>query len=581
MKDTKRIKIIWQFVKPFKMAFINLFICVIVTSFIGMLYPYIFGMLVDEVFYHRNMDFFKIIVISYGVIYIGEQLLHLILNSTWAYLMTRYLFDIRKRIFDKIFILKADYLSNIQTGDLITRINKDAEEFMNFIHWNVFYLFANIVRLLISVALVAVLNIKIAALMFIVVPITVYTSRFFAKKVRIQYKKYRDVYGKYISWMFEILGGMREIQLLAGERNVIRKFIKSCSSLIRLKIKSSLIEVGSERSNAFISLSSNLMLYIVAGVFIVNGELTVGGFIAIIDYFTRSTNLLKGLNDANIKIQNNMVSIDRVYSLLNEESEKQDKTYPDISVNGGRIEFKNVKFQYNEHNHVLKNINLAINEGEKISFVGRSGAGKSTLVNLLLRFYDPCKGTIKINGTDIQGCSLKSLRKNIGIVQQETLFFDGTIKYNLKLGNPRCSDGEIWEACEKAHIAEFVRSLPDGLDTVIGTDGINFSGGQRQRLAIARVFLKNPPILIFDEATSALDYEAEQVIKKSWKELSCGRTTIIIAHRLTTILDSDKVAVLHGGEIVSFDHHLKLLENCEHYRSLFSEQYITQEDIAG
>ncbi len=577
----KRIKMIWQFAKPYKPAFINLLICVIVTSFIGMTYPYIFGLLVDEVFYYRNMDFFKIIVICYGGIFIGEQLLHLILNSTWAYLMTKFLFDIRRKIFDKIFILKAQYLSNVQTGELITRINKDATEYMNFIHWNVFYLIANIIRLIISVVFVSVLSLKMAGLMFVAIPLTVYTSRFFAKKVKIKQKEYREMYGKYISWIFEMIKGIREIRLLAAEKTVKTKFIKNISELIHLKINVSFIELGSERANTFISLVSSLLLYVFSGILIVKGELTVGAFVAVIDYFSRAAKLLRGINEANIKIQNNMVGIDRIMNILHEASENANDNGPELKVNEGQIEFDSIKFGYHDKSLVLDNLNLHVRSGEKISIVGRSGAGKSTMTSLLLRFYEPQSGRIRIEDTDIQHCSLKSLRRSIGIVQQETIIFDGTIRYNLKLGNPHCTDSMIWQACKKAHIDEFIEKLPNGLDTVIGTDGINLSGGQRQRISIARIFLRDIKILIFDEATSALDYEAEQVIQKSWKELSVGKTTIIIAHRLSTILDSDRVAVLDNGSIIACDHHEELLKSCEQYQVLFKEQYYTQEDIIG
>ncbi len=580
MKGKEKLGRIWEFVRSYKITFCTLFFCVVVTSFIGMLYPYIFSILIDEVFYHRNIKFFKIIVLSYGVLYVGEACLHLILNSVWAYLMTRFLFDIRRKIFEKILKLKASYLNNSRTGDLIARINTDVWEFMNFIHWNVFYVSANILRLLLAIIFVLIINFKLAILMIIAVPIRVYLSKYFGKKAKVQFKNYRDEYGKNISWVTEILKGIREIHLFAGEKNVTRKFAKNSASLIYLKIKASLVELMSERANAFISLITDLSLYVLAGVFIVRGDLTIGGFIAAIDYFSKSNGILNNLNEANIRIQNNMVSIDKVFNLLDEEIEEENIQKRNWKIMKGEISFQNVLFYYDEEKPVLKNINLQANPGEKISLVGKSGAGKSTLINMLLRFYDPIMGEIKIDDVNIKDCSLKDLRRNIGIVQQEAILFEGTIKYNLKLGKPKCTEEEMWEACEKANIADFLRSLPDGLNTVIGTSGMNLSGGQKQRVAIARIFLKNPKILIFDEATSALDYETEVAIKKAWKELSVGRTSIIIAHRLSTILDSDRVAVLHDGEIVSFDHHNTLLKTCDYYRQLFEEQYLKQEEIA-
>lgn len=367
---------------------------------------------------------------------------------------------------------------------------------------------------------------------------------------------------------------MREIQLFGVERNVAKFFVKQSAYLVRLKIKTNLTEFASDSSNNFISLLSDLSVYILASLLILNGQLTVGAFIASIDYFSRANGLLKSLNSANLKIQSNMVSIDRVVNVLFQEEEGNDYSKRILKPVSGQICFSNVNFKYNEHNEVLKDVNIVVEGGERISLVGRSGAGKSTIVSMLLRFYKPAAGSITIDEQDISQVSLKSLRKNIGVVQQENLLFQGTLRYNIKLGNLKAREEEIWQALEKANISDFIKELPKGLDTIIGSGGIELSGGQRQRITIARIFLKNPKILIFDEATSSLDYEAEETIQRASKELSEGRTTIIIAHRLSTILDSHRVAVLKDGEIIAFDHHLKLLKNCEYYREIFRDQYV-------
>lgn len=564
---------IWSFVKPYKLAFINLFFCIILTSFIGMLYPYIFKMLIDEVFYHHNAAFFVTIVLSYGAIFVGEQSLHFILNITWSYLSTRFLFDIRRKMFQKIFQMKAEFLNRSQTGDLATKINYDTELILKYIHSNIFGSFADIVRIVVSVIMVAVINYKLAILMLFVTPTSVYLSRFFAGRLKLYVQNERDTYGKHISWLFEMLEGMAEIRLMAAERPIVKQFVKGWSKLIRTRNASKMIEVGAERSNSFVMLLTNLILYAVAGLLIINGELTVGGFIALIDYFSVCTNRLKGLNETIVKVQQNMVSIKKVFDLLLHDAvEKDNSNLIDIEISQGSILFENVTFGYDNHN-VLNELSLEIKTGEKLAIVGKSGAGKSTLVNLLLRFYDWTEGSIRINGTDIRKCPLRSLRRSIGIVQQDTVIFDGSFSSNLKLGRPDCTDEEILEACDRAHIGDFIRSLPNGLETIVGTDGIDLSGGQRQRLSIARIFLKNPRIVIFDESTSALDYEAEQIIKNSWKELCDGRTAIIIAHRLSTFIDSDRVAVLHEGKITACDHHSVLLKTSDQYQKLYREQY--------
>lgn len=555
----------------FKWKFLILFFCIITTSFIGITYPYIFGRLVDEVFYKKNMSMFINIVIIYGAIYLVEQLLHLVLNITWAQLMTRFLFVIRKDLFNKTLSLTPKFLSNIHTGDVIKRINKDVEEFMNFIHWNIFYTIANILRLILAIGALFFLNYKIAILVIALIPINVFLSKYFGKKVKRFYRKKADKEGILSSWLFEIIKGMREICLLGAENEIIKKFTHKTIEIMRIKINSDKVEIINERLNSSVSLVSTLILYVLAGYLVFSGEFTVGAFVASVDYFGRATSLFNSLSQKSIAIQNNIVGIERVQSLLEEESEKYEGH--DLKVTEGSISFKDIEFSYNDHNKVFSKLQLNIKAGEKIALVGKSGEGKSTLASLLLRFYKPQAGAIFIDNQDISTVSIESLRRNIGIVWQDILLFDGTIRENLLIAKENANEEEIWAALEQANIADFINSLQDKLDTVIGSRYQGLSGGQKQRIGIARILLKNPKILIFDEATSALDFESEQVIKNSWKELSEGRTILVIAHRLSTIIDCDRVAVLSNGKIVACKKHLELIGKCTAYDEIYKDQY--------
>jgi ABC-type multidrug transport system fused ATPase/permease subunit len=563
-------------VAQFKGKFSILFFCIITTSFIGTSYPYIFGRLVDEVFYKKNMSVFIKIVIMYGVVYITEQLLHLLLNITWAQLMTRFLFVIRKDVFMKTLSLKPEFLTNMHTGDIIKRINGDTEEFMKFIHWNIFYTIANILRLGLAIGAIFFLNYKLALLVCILIPLNVFGSKYFKNQAKKFYKESSDKQGILGSWLFEVIKGMREVSLLAADNIVLKKFTSKSIEVMRINIKSNRVEILNERFNSSISMVSTLVLYILAGYFVFKGEFTVGAFVASVDYFGRATSLFNGLSQKAIAIQGNKVGIERVQKILEEESENYEGEA--LIASEGSIKFENVHFSYNEQNEILDGVALNISGGEKIALVGKSGAGKSTLASLLLRFYEPVKGKIYIDGQDISKVSLESLRKSIGMVWQDTILFDGTIRDNMLVGQQGISDKEIWRALERAHLADFVGSLDNGLDTLLGTGAQGLSGGQKQRLAIARVFIKNPKILIFDEATSALDFESEQVIKGSWKELCEGRTILIIAHRLSTIVDSDKVAVLSEGKLVACANHAELLGNCSAYDEIYANQYIAEEE---
>lgn len=569
-----QLQTLWPIIRNYKWSFINLFICILVTSVIGMVYPFIFGLLVDEVFYHRNLQFLIFIVIGYGMIFLSEQLLHTVLNSVWSYLVTRFSFDIRKKLYDKLMSLRPAFFTRSKSGELMAVINRDADEVMNLIHWNLFYLTANSIRMVTAIAFVMAANVYLGLLMLVVIPVVVFTIMSFSRAMKSRLTNQREQYGQFMSWCVEMLAGLRDVRLLGAGKYSTRVFVSHLTKYIRLKNQSSRIDFISERAVSLITLGSDLILYITASFMIVNGHLTIGAFIAIIEYFSKGSGLLKNMSGANSRIQQNKVSIERVFQLLQEEEEDQNPGGPKIMVTKGLIEFKDVLFGYRPETPVLQNVNLRIEGGQTVAIVGKSGGGKSTLISLLLGLYKPSGGDILIDGTSILDCDLKSLRKAVSVSFQEPFLFEGTVRENLLWGSSFRTDNELWDACEQAFIAEYVRELPQGLHTTIGgSSGIFMSGGQKQRIALARTFLKQHPIFVFDEATSALDGEAENVIKSSWGNLGEHATTIIIAHRLSTIITADKVAVLDHGHIVGFDHHRKLLAESAVYRQLFYEQY--------
>lgn len=569
MKDN--IKLIWRFAKKFKLHFLLLFFCIIVTTFIGSTYPYIFGRLVDEVFYGKNRTIFIQIVLLYGGLFLTGQLFHLTLNITWAYLMTRFLFTVRKALFDKIFSLKAIYLHSMQTGDIVKRMRDDTAEFMNFIHWNVLYLSAGIISMLIALGMIFYFNVYIGLVTIAVTPLMTYLTRRLGSRVKAVYEKTRKEEGDLQSWLFEILKGMREVVTLAASRSVVSRFTKNHIRIMRYSIETNKIEIITERVGTGVTLAVRMIIYALCGYLVWQEQFSVGAFVSVITYFGTVSAQLTNLSQKWVSIQNNMSGIDRVRWLLEQESEEHFDT--PLNVTRGVVEFDSVDFAYQSGSDVLRDVSLTIHHGEKVAIVGKSGVGKSTMANLLLAFYRPDSGLIRIDGQDINSVNAESLRRQIGIVWQDILLFDDTIRQNLLIAKPEATDEEIKSALQKASLSDFIQSLPQGIDTVVGQGGQGLSGGQKQRLAIARIFLKNPKILIFDEATSSLDVENEQVIKNAWNELSEGRTMLIIAHRLSTIWDADRVAVLADGKMVACAHHNLLSGNCTEYDELYAAQY--------
>jgi len=569
------VKLIWKFAKNFKSRFLLLFFCIITTTFIGSAYPYIFGRLVDEVFYGKNMTVFIQIVLLYGGLFLVGQVLHFTLNITWAHLMTRFLFSVRKALFDKTLSLRAKYLHDMQTGDITKRMRDDVGEFMNFIHWNVLYLSAGVISLLIALGMIFYFNVYIGVVTVIITPIMTYLTRRFAKKAKDKYAKIRKEEGILASWSFEILKGMREVVVLAACRRAISRFMKSYIRIIRYAVETSKIEVLSERVGNGITLVARMIIYALCGYFVWRDLFSVGAFVSVIAYFGTVSSQLTSLSQKWVAIQNNMTGIDRVRELLEEESEENYNT--PLDVTSGVVEFDRVNFAYQSGIDVLRDVSLTVHNGEKVALVGKSGAGKSTMANLLLAFFHPDKGTIRIDSQDIGNVNVESLRRQVGIVWQDILLFDGTIRQNLLVAKPDATEDELCDAIYKASLSAFIDTLPQGIDTIVGQGGQGLSGGQKQRLAIARIFLKNPKILIFDEATSSLDAENEQAIKDSWNDLSKGRTMLIIAHRLSTIRDADRVAVLSEGRIAACAHHSQLVGVCAEYDELYAAQYSKEE----
>lgn len=571
----EKLKFIYKYAKPHKFKFILLFSCIIITNFSGSLYPYIFGKLVDEVFYNKNIDKFLWFVGIYGIVYLFTQIMHFVLNMSWASLMTKFLFDIRTAIFNKVLSFKGKKLAEIYSGDIISRMEVDTKEFMSFIHNNVFYFIGGIQRMALAVFFIFYINFWIGIFTIVLTPLVIYISRHFSAKAKKYYREAANKNGLLSSWLFEIIKGMQDIKLLGASKNILTDYVGKTVKIMRLQIKSGKVEVLSERVNSGISIFAQIILYTMSAVFIINGNLTVGGFTACMSYFGTCTMVFNNLNNRIVNISSNMVSVERVMEIFNEESEDYNISSSKTQIMFGNITFHNVWFSYNNDIDVLKNISFKISQGEIISLVGHSGVGKSTIANLIYKLYEVNKGEIYIDDVNINEYNLYSLREQIGIVHQDNIIFDDTIRFNLTFHNDisKDEDEKIWQALKAAHLSDFVRLLPNGLDTIIGAHGIGVSGGQKQRLSITRIFLKNPKILIFDEATSSLDYEAETIIRSSWNKLCKDRTIIIIAHRLSTILGSNKIAVIDNGQIVGFDNHTALLQSCRTYSELFREQY--------
>ena len=487
--------------------------------------------------------------------------------------------SIYKNIVDDIYIkiqkLDMEYFSSAKIGELMTKVVTDPNN-INSVIKETFNMIPEIFKVVICFGLALSIDWKLTLGILIVAPVLITVVKKYSKKLKRSGKKRQEAMGVINSKLQESLSGIRVIKAFAMEQEEIRDFRIKNTKLKRIAIQTA-------KYNARSSAVSEALNYImIAGLLLAGGyrvlrghDFTPGDFVtimgAISSMYTPIRRAITRFNEISVDIP----SVGRVFEILEEEPKIIDNENKILfQYFSDNITFENVDFKYKDSDEkILKNINFTVKKGETMAFVGNSGGGKSTLVNLIPRFFDVSNGAIKIDGVNIKDYDVKSLRKNIGIVPQETFLFSGTILQNIKYGKRDATFDEIKEAAKKANAHDFIENLEEGYNTEIGERGVKLSGGQKQRIAIARAILENPQILILDEATSALDNESEKLVQDALEKLMGNKTTFVIAHRLTTIENSDKIVVLQQGEIKEIGTHTELLEKNGLYRSLYNKNF--------
>ena len=487
--------------------------------------------------------------------------------------------SIYKNIVDDIYIkiqkLDMEYFSSAKIGELMTKVVTDPNN-INSVIKETFNMIPEVFKVVICFGLALSIDWKLTLGILIVAPVLITVVKKYSKKLKRSGKKRQQAMGVINSKLQESLSGIRVIKAFAMEKEEIRDFRIKNTKLKRIAIQTA-------KYNARSSAVSEALNYImIAGLLLAGGyrvlrghDFTPGDFVAIMGAISSMYAPIRRAITRFNEISVDIPSVGRVFEILEEEPKIIDNENKILfQYFSDNITFENVDFKYKDsEERILKNINLTVKKGETVAFVGNSGGGKSTLVNLIPRFFDVSSGVIKIDGVDIKDYDVKSLRKNIGIVPQETFLFSGTILQNIKYGKRDATFDEIKEAAKKANAHDFIENLEEGYNTEIGERGVKLSGGQKQRIAIARAILENPQILILDEATSALDNESEKLVQDALEKLMGNKTTFVIAHRLTTIENSDKIVVLQQGEIKEIGTHTELLEKNGLYRSLYNKNF--------
>ena len=567
------LKRFFSYYRPYKWLFILDFVSAIIVGVLELAFPLAVNQVIDRLLPEGNWGIILLACAGLLLIYLINTGLHFIVTYWGHKLGINIETDMRQKLFTHMQKLSFGYYDNSKTGHSISRLTKDLEEIGEVAHHGPEDVFVAVMTLLGSFGLMLMINWKLAVLSFIVIPLLIILAIYFNKKMTKTFRRMFQDVAEINSRVEDSIGGIRVVQAFANEHHEQEKFRQNNESYRSTKLQSYKIMAQNVMSNYLLMRVVTLFTLLFGTFFVISGELTYGEFVA----FILLSNILIGpIQKINAVIESypkGIAGFKRYTEIIDTDPDIQDSEDAIEMALSGEIRYQDVSFGYEGYSPVLDKINLSIQPGETVAFVGPSGAGKTTLCSLLPRFYEIQSGAITINGIDVRELKLSSLRSQIGIVQQDVFLFSGTFRENIAYGNLLAGDEEILEASRKAKLDEFIYSQPNGLDTVIGERGVKLSGGQKQRLAIARMFLKNPPILILDEATSALDTETEVAIQKSLEELTEGRTTLVIAHRLATIKNADRIMVVTKDGIAEQGNHAELIESSGIYSRLHKAQF--------
>ncbi len=545
------------------------FTCAVIAGLLELAFPLAVSKFIDDLLPSQDWPLILIACIVLLSIYALNTALQYIVTYWGHMLGINIETDMREKMFSHIQKLSFRFFDNNKTGHLMGRITNDLNDVGEVAHHGPEDVFIAVMTLLGSFSLMAYINLELALLTFIIVPLMAWLIIKFGGRMTTTYRQlFRNV-GNFNARIEDNVGGIRVVQSFANEEHENKLFQEENKQFRATKLLAYKTMAISTSISYMLMRLITVFVMICGAWFFIQGKIEMGEFMA---FLLLSNIFFRPIEKINAVIESypkGIAGFKRYLEIMDTDPEIAD--VPDavsLSSVRGDIRFEGVTFGYEPSRTILNNIHLTIRAGETVAFVGPSGAGKTTICSLLPRFYDVDQGTITVDGIDIRNIKLQNLRKHIGIVQQDVFLFSGTIRDNIAYGDLQATDQQIWEAARRASLDELIRSLPDGMETVIGERGVKLSGGQKQRLSIARMFLKNPPILILDEATSALDTETEAQIQKSLAELSVGRTTLVIAHRLTTIQSADRIIVVNSEGIAEQGTHQELIHSSGVYSRL-------------
>ena len=563
--------------KPYKLLFFADMLCALVVSGVDLTFPILVRNLLDKGINNLEGLAFDLIL-KVAILMVSLRIIEYLCNyfiTAWGHIMgARMEFDMRRDIFSHLQKLSFNYFDNTKTGQIMSRIVNDLFDITELAHHGPEEVFISAIKVMGAFIILMTVNVKLTLIIFAFIPFMMGFAYYYNQKMRSVFKRNRQKIADVNAQLEDSIAGIRVVKSFSNEELEKQKFGVGNQEFLDTK-KESYYYMGKFFSG--IRLFDGIIyiaVAIIGSLFIKSGEIRSVDLVTYLLFINTLLLPIRKLIDFTEQFQRGMTGFERFLEIMDTEPDIQDKEDSiELEEVKGKVTFENVSFKYDEGVHVLKGIDLILKPGETVALVGPSGGGKSTLCSLIPRFYEVTEGSIKIDNIDVRDIKLESLRKSIGIVQQDVYLFAGTVMENIRYGKPGASDEEVINAAKKANAHEFIDNFEKRYETYVGERGVKLSGGQKQRISIARAFLKNPPILILDEATSALDNQSERIVQQSLEQLANNRTTFIIAHRLSTIRRAKNIIVLTDNGIEETGSHEELLSNNGIYASLYNAQF--------